>query len=229
MQTFSAFFKKEIFAEVAMPARPSTKVVIMCDGAPSVPSKRKLSEFFVKKGYAFIHMRYRGTWESKGVFLKKSPEQDLLDVIDELPQYKKIILIGTSFGGAGVLLAARDARVGKVIAVSPVVKWTAPSREEPLPEFKKFMRKMYGQVYRTTLWNKLGSKGFYEPTVTVDGSKILILHAKDDSVVRFKEVAQFAKKTKSTLHVLKRGGHLSTSLITKPALWKKIKSFLSSK
>src|SRR3989344_1401819 len=86
MQTLRTFFKKEIFADVFIPAKQSTKVVIMCDGAPSVPSKKTLAEFFSKKGYWVIHIRYRGTWESKGVFLKKSLDQDLIDVIDELPK-----------------------------------------------------------------------------------------------------------------------------------------------
>lgn len=232
MQTFVTFFKKEIFAEVAVPAKPSRKIVIICSGAPSVPSKRMLMEFFVKKGYWAIHIRYRGTWESKGIFLKKSLDQDLLDVIDELPRWvraQKIILIGTSFGGPAVLLASRDPRVNKAIAISPVIDWSAPSKDEPLPEFKKMMKRLYGQVYRTNLWNKLGKHGFYEPTGDEDGSKLMIVHAKDDRMVRIKEVAQFAKKTRSNFVVLRTGGHLGTSTAMDPRIWKKISKFIRMK
>jgi hypothetical protein len=49
MQSFRTFFKKEIFAEGVIPNKTTKKVVIFCDGAPSVPSKRKISEFFNKK------------------------------------------------------------------------------------------------------------------------------------------------------------------------------------
>src|SRR3990167_761548 len=117
MQTFRTFFKKEIFADVFVPVKKSTKVLILCDGVPSVPKKQSLVEFFVKKGYIAIHIRYRGTWESKGKFLNRSLNQDILDVIDELQKdvidlwtktkYKiqpsKIVLLGSSFGGPAVL------------------------------------------------------------------------------------------------------------------------------
>jgi acetyl esterase/lipase len=173
--------------------------------------------------------------------LKKSLDQDLLDVIDELSKGwedlwsrekfkinpKKIVLVGTSFGGPAVLLASRDPRVSKVIVISPVVDWSAPNRDEPLSKFKKFMKEAYGNVYRGK-WEKLGKNGFYEPTMDTDGSKVFILHAKDDGVVRIKEVAQFAKKTKSNIKILKIGGHLSTSLIMKTAIWKTISKFLKT-
>src|SRR3989344_5961071 len=67
MQTFHTFFKKEIFAEFMVPLRPSQKVVLICSGVPGVPTKRSLMEFFARKGYWAFHIRYRGSWESKGV------------------------------------------------------------------------------------------------------------------------------------------------------------------
>lgn len=247
MQTFKTFFKKEIFAEIAMPplrqgyaGQASTKVVILCNGAPAVPSKKTLMEFLVKKGYTVIHMRYRGSWESKGEFLKKSLEQDLIDVIEELPkgfkdlwsgekfkiQVKTITVMGSSFGGPAVLLASNDSRVTKAIAFSPVVDWNAPSKEEPMPKFVQFMKEAYGQVYRGNNWNKLGRDGFYEPTGKEDGSKILIIHAKDDEVVHLKEVAEYAQKTKTNSVLLKSGGHMGTSSAMDPKIWKRVSKFL---
>lgn len=240
MDRFVTFFKREIFAEVAVPTKQSTKVVIICSGAPSVPSKKTLMEFLVKKGYWAIHIRYRGTWESKGVFLEKSLDQDLIDVIDELPhgfadlwsgkKYKikpaQIIVMGSSFGGPAAILASQDLRISKAIALCPVVKWKAPSPDEPLPKFKKYLEEAYGQVYRTKLWDKLGKDGFYEPTGTEDGSKIMIIHASDDRIVRIQEVAEFAKKSKATFIKLRRGGHLSSNMVMEPKLWKTISKFL---
>ena len=242
MQIFHTFFKKEIFSDFALPVGASAKagrakVAIICSGAPAVPSKKTLMEFLAKKGWWAFHIRYRGTWESKGVFLKKSPHQDVLDVIDELPkgfadlwsgtkfniQPKKIMLVGSSFGGPAVIMASQDPRVTAGIAFSPVVDWNAPSPDEPRKKFEKFMRESYGMVYRGARWEKLGKDGFYQPIdQKISGSKLLIIHAKDDGIVRLKEVAQFAKKTRSHFILLRTGGHLSSSNIMRPQIWKKV-------
>ena len=247
MQTLHTFFKKEIFAEVAIPNKPSRKVVIICSGAPGVPSKQALMEFFVKKGYWVFHVRYRGSWESKGVFLKKPLDQDLIDVIDELPRGftdlwtkkkfkiipKKIVLIGSSFGGPAVILASRDPRVSKVIAISPVVDWRRDGKAERMRDWIPFMQKAYGMVYRAPHknWDKLLGGAFYNPAAhakRIDGSKLFLIHAKDDDVAPFRPVKQFALQTGAALHILKRGGHLRSSLIMKPSIWKKVKKSFSS-
>jgi hypothetical protein len=73
------------------------------------------------KGYWVFYPRWRGAWESDGEFLEKSPEQDLRDVMDELPKgvreaafgqrFKlspdEIFVIGGSFGGTAAILASR--------------------------------------------------------------------------------------------------------------------------
>ena len=246
MKTFRTFFKNEIFAEFVAPNKPSSKkALILCDGAPSVPSKHALMEFFCKKGYWVFHIRYRGTWESKGTFLKKSLEHDILDVIDELPrgfmdlwtkkryqvQPKKIVLFGTSFGGPAVLLASQDKRVDKVIAVSPVVDWRRDGKAERMKDWIPFMLSAYGVVYRAEkqTWNKLLDGSFYNAfsrRKSIDGSKILIISAKDDDIVPFRSTKRFAISTGAVLIARKKGGHLKSSIITQPALWKKISKFL---
>ncbi|MEK7583540.1 MAG: prolyl oligopeptidase family serine peptidase [Patescibacteria group bacterium] len=242
MQILHTFFKGEIFSDFIIPAKPSHKVAIICSGAPAVPSKKTLMEFLAKKGYWTFHIRYRGTWESRGTFLKKSPHQDLLDVIDDLSkgftelwtkkQYKinpkKILLTGSSFGGAAVIMAAQDPRVTAGIAFSPVVDWSATRPDEPHGKFVKFMQEAYGSVYHSTpaLWKKLLDEEFYTPSINVDGSKLMIVHAKDDRIVRLKEVREFAKKTKSHFVLLNKGGHLSSSNIMRPQIWKKVKKMV---
>ena len=100
--------------------------------------------------------------------------------------------------------------------------------DEPHDKFVKFMQSAYQTVYRSTpaLWKKLLDQQFYTPGADVNGSKFMIIHAKDDRIVRPKEVAAFAKKTKSNLVLLKRGGHLSSSNLMRPELWKKAKKML---
>ena len=76
-------FKKEIIAEFLPPVRKgkTRRVIILCDGMPSVPAKQPLAEFLARQGYWVFHPRYRGAWESGGNFLEKSPVEDIADVI----------------------------------------------------------------------------------------------------------------------------------------------------
>src|SRR5579862_5110514 len=113
---FRTRFKKEIVAEFLPPSRPRKRerVILLCDGMPSMPRKQELADFLSKRGFWVIYPRWRGAWESDGQFLAKSPEQDLSDVIDELPKglresafgkkFKlspdEIFVIGGSFGGS---------------------------------------------------------------------------------------------------------------------------------
>src|SRR5580658_6828740 len=136
---FRTRFKKEIVAEFLPPARAGKRqrVIILCDGMPSIPRKQPLVEFLAAKGFWVVYPRYRGAWESGGEFLRRSPHLDILDVIGELPKglvemaFRKqfaltpdeIFVIGGSFGGAATILASLDSRVNKVVANCPVTDW----------------------------------------------------------------------------------------------------------
>jgi hypothetical protein len=245
---FRTRFKKEIVAEFLPPSRPAKRqrVVIICDGMPSVPSKRDLLTFLSRKGFWAIHFRYRGSWESDGMFLRKSPEQDVLDVIDALPRgftsfsdgkkYRvrpdEIILIAGSFGGPAGILASRDPRVTKVVAISPVVDWQPMihSKAEPLDEVERFVREAFGNGYRFSPreWAKLATGKFYNPARhanEIDGSKLLIFHTRDDESVRAREVVAFARATGARLKLYKAGGHLSSTRVVQKE-WKQIAKFL---
>src|SRR5580704_9310690 len=134
---FRTRFKDQIVAEFLPPlrARKTQELIILCDGMPSIPRKQPLSEFLAAKGFWVIYPRYRGAWESSGQFLAKSPHQDILDIIDDLPKHDlpkdelpkeieelafgrhfrlapdKIFVIGGSFGGAAAILASLHPRV----------------------------------------------------------------------------------------------------------------------
>lgn len=78
-------FAKDIVCEYVRPASRSNRVIILCSGMPSYPGRREaLMEFLSSKGYWVFVPRYRGTWESEGEFMRKSPHVDVLDVIKEL-------------------------------------------------------------------------------------------------------------------------------------------------
>lgn len=249
MHTYRTRFAKQIVAEFLPPVRAVKKqrVVLLCDGAPSLPNKKQMLEFFSKKGFWAIHIHYRGSWESDGKFLAKSPHQDVIDVIDQLPKgftelwnHKKfklkpdnIYVIGASFGGAAAVLAGRDKRVDKVVAISAMLDWTKPGPNEPYPKMIRFFKEAFGNGYRIDPkgWDKLKSGKFYNPVnhiTDMDGSKILMIHAKDDHTCPYKITKKFAQQTGSKLISLPRGDHLSSTIIFKPRFYKSFLKFIKS-
>ncbi|HEY6935971.1 MAG TPA: prolyl oligopeptidase family serine peptidase, partial [Terriglobales bacterium] len=163
---FRTRFKKEIVAEFLPPARPrkEQRVILLCDGMPSVPRKQPLAEFLSQKGYWVFYPRWRGAWESGGQFLQRAPQQDLSDIIDELPhgvrelafgkEFKlapdQIFVIGGSFGGAAAILSSLDPRVNKVIANCPVVDWSIlpqeQTKETSNPSYAAYIREAFGNA-----------------------------------------------------------------------------------
>src|SRR6478609_4396635 len=96
---FRARFARDIVAEFLPPARARKRhrVILLCDGMPSIPRKQPLVEFLSKKGFWVFYPRWRGSWESGGEFLELSPEQDLFDVIDQLPRGFRETAFGQGF------------------------------------------------------------------------------------------------------------------------------------
>jgi esterase/lipase len=249
---FRTRFKKEIVAEFLPPARTLKKqrVIILCDGMPSVPRKQPLAQFLSQKGYWVFYPRWRGAWESDGQFLELPPQQDLSDIMDELPKgvresafgkkFKlfpdEIFVIGGSFGGAAAILSSLDPRVNKVIANCPVVDWNilaeAQKKETSNKSYPAYIHEAFGNGYRLSEknWNKLRSGVFYNPAHHVKEltpAKILIFHAKDDPYIPWRSVSGFAEATGIKLRLLARGGHLRTEHIVQ-TYWPQIKRFFES-
>jgi len=249
---FRTRFKHEIVAEFLPPVRSSRqqKVIILCDGMPSIPRKQPLVEYLSSKGYWVFYPRWRGAWESGGQFLERSPHEDILDIVDELPRGfqelafgrkfrcspRKIFVIGGSFGGAAAILSSLDPRITKVIANCPVVDWAILQKEQKKetsnPSYPAYIRAAFGNGYRLSAknWNKLHSGVFYNPAhhlKELTSSKILLFHAKDDPFIPWKVVDGFARRAGITLKLLPRGGHLRTEYIVRKH-WPQIKKFFDS-
>jgi len=226
------------------------RVIVLCDGMPSIPRKQPLAEFLSDKGYWVFYPRYRGAWESDGEFLERSPHEDILDVISELPQGVKesafgrrfslsphaVFVIGGSFGGAAALLCSLDPRVKRVIANCPVVDWSILPRSEKAetsnPSYAAYIREAFGNGYRVSEknWQKLHNGKFYNPAglvTEISSSKVMIFHAKDDPYVPWRSVERFARRSGAKLKLLARGGHLRTEFVVQ-RYWPQIRKFFES-
>jgi len=249
MPMFRTRFERDIVTEFLPPARRGRKqrVIVLCDGMPSIPRKQALAEFLAAKGYWVFYPRYRGSWESGGAFLERSPHEDILDVIGGLDKEireaafgqrfrvraDEMFVIGGSFGGAAAILCSLDDRVKKVIANCPVVDWGILWRAEKVetsnPRYAAYIRRAFGHSYRLSEknWRKLYSGTFYNPAHhirEIDASKIMMFHAQDDPSIPYQSVVQFAKRTGVKLKLLRRGGHLSTDMIVRK-YWTQIDTF----
>ncbi len=245
MHLLRARFANDIVVEFLPPHKDVGKVMIFCPGMPSVPKHKELLIMFAKKNYWAISMRYRGSWESDGEFLAKSPHLDVLDVINELNKpvislwdgmeyiinAKEIVVLGSSFGGPAALLVSRDERVSKAIGFSPVVDWQVDSPDEPMDWLEGFVREAFGHAYRfdSLNWQKLANGEFYNPVSNqheIDGSKVLLFHALDDMSVPYDPTKRFADVTKSKLITLKKGGHVSAGVLDKYFMRRQVWKFL---
>ena len=217
---------------------------------PSIPRKQPLAEFLAQKGFWVIYPRYRGSWESGGEFLAKSPHEDILDILGELPTEleeiafgkrfalapDKIFVIGGSFGGAAAILSSLDARVTAAVANCPVTNWAILDEEEKLEtgnqNYAEYIRDAFGNAYRLSdaNWNKLRTGTFYSPwhrRNEITPSKLLMFHAQDDPYVPFEGTRRFAQATGVKLKSLRRGGHISTDSIVR-RYWPQIRKFFDS-
>lgn len=246
---FRISLARGIIADALLPERQTGKIAILAGGLPSSPEKNDRLRFLARHGYVAIFFRYRGSWESQGNFLEKSPASDIYDILTELSQRKSVIdvasgkkiplkvsaiyLFGGSFGGPAVLLNSKHPLVKKVIALSPVLDWQSVDQGiEPFHPHVRFLERGYPGAYRVKSkddWRKLFRPDFYNPATMlekIDGKKVFILHAKDDTVVPVDPLLPFVEATGASYYLKPHGGHHLH--MTHQFLWKKIDKFLKS-
>lgn len=224
-------FAQDIVTEFLPPAKPTNRVIIFAQGVPGMPSKERFMKYYAQKGWWVFVPRYRGTWESDGKFLVGEPTKDIADVIEGVQQpfmeywgkntYQisnpSIVLIGSSFGGPAALLNSKNSKVKKVITIASVINWREQSTDEPLAWLENIIKQSFGQAYRFHHedWKKLGTS-FYNPIDNIDqidGKKVIMYHAMDDTVVSPNNVAHFATSSGIKLVMKKKGGHLSSRVL----------------
>lgn len=246
LETFRTRFGGDIVAEFRPALQETRKVAILLPGCPGYPmGKRSLMTHFARRGFFSIIPAYRGTWESDGEFLAHPPSEDVELIIDALPkgfrdlwsegQYAikdpEVYLVGGSFGGAAAILASRHPAVRKAVSISGVIDWEAQKHTVEPPEvMNEYIPKAFGNAYRPgkEALEKLDRGDFYNPVhekETIDGGKLLLIHARDDRVVHAAPARQFALDTAARYVELREGGHMGVSAARYPVIWKHIGRF----
>lgn len=237
---------KDIVAEFVVPPtvklQKKGRVAIIAKGAPGTPGAGEFLMFLAEQGFYAVLPRYRGTWESAGLFLQNDPTDDIKDVLNalkkplmslyekkayEFPKNPKIYLMVGSFGGPAGFFLSSDPRVTAVFAYAPVVDWRIKMEAEPLGEFQKMTNQIYGEGYRFDPdgIKKLKKGTFYNPATARErilGDKVHIFHAKDDAIVAHDPVLQFAQKIGAHMTSFSKGGHGGASTLMEPRTWKKV-------
>ncbi len=227
----------------------SDHAIVVCDGLPSVPSKRRVLEYWSKHGFWVFHPRYKGTWESAGKFLDHDPTDDILEVARilkngisvPLPQKNfelhvtHVTVIGASFGGAAALLASLHPEVDKAVVVSPVIDWKEElyRPRQPLSDLREYIHTMFGEAYRfsDSDFDRLGADDqFFNPITHLQEyspKKICIIHAKDDMIVSYHAVEKFLGAVPCTRRLVRTGGHFSARATTTFFVGRALRRFIS--
>lgn len=221
--------------------------LILCDGLPSVPKQKILMESLASAGFFVVFPRYRGTWESGGEFLKKSPVQDILKIIREVKTgylvdlfnkekiripSKRIVVLGSSFGGSVALALADNDSVAKIVALSPIVDFVqhGNKKEQNLIKLGSFIKTAFGESYRFSIssWRKLVQGRILNPSRISSNKKenVLICFDSSDSEIDARKIEGFVKENGVASLRSDGLGHLSFSKIQSSKMLSQISEWL---
>lgn len=227
-------------------ANNSQRTLIICDGLPSVPKQKELLIYLNNNGFDVFYPRYKGTWESGGEFLARSPSDDIADFIKFLKKgsvtelynnttfsvKNSVSIVGSSFGGTVALALADNSDVDKIVAFSPIVNLKSHNNgeEQDLNQLGEFMSRAFGNGYRFKKenWEAMtGGKIFNAPEkISANRSKdILIAYDLSDKEIDHKKIADYCSKNNIRSIVSENAGHLSFSKISQ-SLWTQVFEFL---
>lgn len=227
----------EVLCEIGLPKGRVRGSLIYCPGLPSAPKYPHLLEHLNAEGFIGVALRYRGTWESSGCFLRRSPVEDVRSVLrmlkrgsfTELATGKRvhfnagpISIIGSSFGGYVALEAMKRLGIERGLLLAPVIRnseiGNGEYEEEDSTWLRRFILHAFPNVYRP-------SRGGYERLITdafgdgydlrgLEGKQLLIFHSRDDTVININRSRRFVREcrekgVRATLRELRRGHHIS--------------------
>ena len=242
-----AYYGDIFFEFLVYPDRRDS--IIILPGFPSSNVMDEIIYFLHEKGFNVFVPRYRGSYQSKGQFLRKNPIIDLINFIDQLKKGKaislwddsrisfetnQIFVFGGSFGGSMALaLTASSKEISKVVSVSPIwdfKKHNKQSNEQNLDKMTNFVKRAYKNLYRYQFNSLIQAMSkFKEFTPEYYSNKlnipVLVFHDPEDKTVSINHSRDMKTAIKNMQIVESNTGHgLSIKLLDKH--FDKIKAFL---
>ena len=238
----------DIFCEFMVHDKIADTIILL----PGFPSSNKLNsemEFLFKKGYNVFFPRFKGSFQSKGVFLKGNIVKELKSFITKLKKEKitnlwdlneinfkinKLILFGSSFSGAiSCGLIAIEESFEKLVLFSPVWDFENHNKlgnEEDLNHLVQFVKRAYVNLYKIKFDNlvnavlrfKETSPSFYSKQIKIP---ILVLNDPKDKIVSIKHSKDMEKLIKNLKIIKHHEGH-GFNLKLLENYWKKIDGYL---
>jgi len=240
-----------IFFEFVLQDRVADAIILLPD-FPSQNNYHELIEFFYEKGYHVFVPRYRGTYQSNGVFLSKDIADDIIYFVNNLDRgeaknladSKKInfrinkkVLIADSFGASFACGAvAKDLVSNYLILVAPIWDFNSHNKEgneENLESVMSFVSKTYKNCYRfkpkdaikKLLKFKKTRPEFYISRLNDAEIPVLVMHDPNDKKVSIKNTQEKLKElNKATFLEHYFGNGLNVTLFN--SFWKEIDKFI---
>jgi len=240
-----------IFFEFLLQDRVADAIILL----PSFPSGNDFSDLmdlFYEMGYHVFIPRYRGTYQSSGVFLSKNPVNDLVEFMKHLDTgkakslwdmktysfrtYKKL-LITWGFGAPIAFgLAAKSNALNHIIVQAPIwdfKRYNEDNDSQDLQKMSDFVSRAYKNCYRfkfndiikkLTRFEEL-SPEYYTNRLIINKTPILVMHDPNDKFVSFKQTKERLGKIPKLTYIEHYLGHkLNRSMLS--AFWKEIDKFI---
>jgi pimeloyl-ACP methyl ester carboxylesterase len=223
----------DIFFEFKVHDDPSNTIVYL-PGFPSSSSKEDKIEYLYGCGYNVFAPKYRGTYQSHGVFLDENPVDDFASFLERLRQGRatnlwdqsqvayevnELIVFGSSFSGGIATSLTTKVDVDSLVLLAPVIHYDALDDGQDLDHLTEFVQRAFQHVIRfdfDDLTEQLYRYKDCEPTSYLDDASTptLILHGKDDKTVPLQHSLAVADEH-DTIKLVEVDGvaHSSTSLL----------------
>lgn len=223
-------YAKDTFFEFIIHKKLSKAIIIF----PGFPSNNNFDEIMLtlyKEGFNVFVPRYKGTFQSKGNFLKKDPINELSEFIEFLNKEsttnlwnqeevkfrnEEIILIGNSFGANMALNVSITNNINKVVLFSPVWDFknhNTKYKEQDLEQLTRFVKRGWNNLYRYNFDNiqhkmmTYSSCDWEKNKKLITNQKILVFHDPKDSSVSIEHSRKFERDIEQVKLIEHSSGH----------------------
>lgn len=223
-------YYEDIFFEFLLQDSEADAIFFL-PGFPSSNNYNELMYYLYQKGFHVFTIRYRGSYQSNGMFLEKDPVEDMTLFIENIKKGKVIslwdnqeftfkikqkILSASSFGGAvaaGTL--AKTNFFDKAIFFAPVWDFSEHNvlyPEQDLIHLTQFTKRAFKNCYRLVCDNiteKIAeytsmSKSNY---INKIDTPILVFHGTKDNTVRIEHTLKVCSENKNIKLIKHPYGH----------------------